>query len=38
LWVNQEFSLSLSFHHGSQCTYFTGGMSSRPVGGRSLKL
>jgi hypothetical protein len=33
-WTNQEFFLSMEFHHASPCSYHRG-MNSRLVGGRS---
>jgi hypothetical protein len=30
-WTNQEFPLSISFHHGSPCSFITWGMNSGPV-------
>jgi hypothetical protein len=31
----RSFPLSISFHHGSSCSYITSGMNNTPVGGRS---
>jgi hypothetical protein len=33
-----SFSLSISFHHGSACSYITRGMNSRLVGGCSSEM
>jgi hypothetical protein len=30
-----QFLLSISFHHGSPCSYIICGMNNRPTGGRS---
>jgi hypothetical protein len=34
-WTNQEISSSLSFHHGSPCSYITWEINNGLVGGHS---
>jgi hypothetical protein len=34
-WMNQEFSLLITFFHGSPCSYIIWGMNNRPVGSHS---